>query len=336
MHLQDLIFTLQKFWADHGCVVEQPVDVEVGAGTFHPATFLRVLGPEPWNAAFAQFCRRPSDGRYGENPNRAGAYYQFQVGLKPSPLKVQDLYLDSLRAIGLDPAVHDIRFVEDDWESPTLGAWGLGWEVWCDGMEVTQYTYFQQAGGIDLRPVTCELTYGVERLAMYLQQVDNMYDLKWDKNVTYGQLRQPWEVEYSTFHFEELDPKFSFANFDNYEGECKRLLARTKDGAAAPLVLPAYEFCMKASHAFNSLDARGAISVTERARFIGRVRGMAKACAEVYVASRARLGFPLLPKHLQQKAVDAYRANEEAGVSAAATAAARAVAPFAEEIPHAS
>jgi glycyl-tRNA synthetase alpha chain len=203
-------------------------------------------------------------------------------------------------------------------------------------MEVTQYTYFQQAGGIDLRPVTCELTYGVERLAMYLQQVDNMYDLKWDKNVTYGQLRHPWEVEYSTFHFEELDPKFSFANFDNYEGECKRLLARVKDGVAAPLVLPAYEFCMKASHAFNTLDARGAISVTERARFIGRVRGMAKACAEVYVAARARLGFPLLPKHLQQQAVDAYRANEEAGVSAAATAAARAVAPHAEEIPHAS
>ncbi|HLL25902.1 MAG TPA: glycine--tRNA ligase subunit alpha, partial [Kofleriaceae bacterium] len=199
MYLQDLIFTLQKFWADHGCVVEQPVDTEVGAGTFHPATFLRVLGPEPWNAAFAQFCRRPSDGRYGENPNRAGGYYQFQVGLKPSPRHVQELYLDSLRALGLDPAAHDIRFVEDDWESPTLGAWGLGWEIWCDGMEVTQYTYFQQAGGIDLMPVTCELTYGVERLAMYLQNVDSMYDLQWDKNVTYGQLRQPWEVEYSTY-----------------------------------------------------------------------------------------------------------------------------------------
>jgi glycyl-tRNA synthetase alpha chain len=332
MYLQDLIFTLQKFWADHGCVVEQPVDVEVGAGTFHPATFLRVLGPEPWNAAFAQFCRRPSDGRYGENPNRAGAYYQFQVGLKPSPLHVQDLYLDSLRAIGLDPAAHDIRFVEDDWESPTLGAGGLGWEVWCDGMEVTQYTYFQQAGGIDLRPVTCELTYGVERLAMYLQQVDNMFDLKWDKTVTYGQLRHPWEVEYSTYHFEELEPAIAFRNFDTFEGECKRLLERK----AGPLVLPAYELCMKASHAFNSLDARGAISVTERQRFIGRVRGMAKACAEVYVASRARLGFPLLPKHLQAQAVEAYRANEEAGINASATAAARAVASHAEEIPHAS
>ncbi|HVK83478.1 MAG TPA: glycine--tRNA ligase subunit alpha [Kofleriaceae bacterium] len=335
MYLQDLIFTLQKFWADHGCVVEQPVDVEVGAGTFHPATFLRVLGPEPWNAAFAQFCRRPSDGRYGENPNRAGAYYQFQVGLKPSPLHVQDLYLDSLRAIGLDPAAHDIRFVEDDWESPTLGAWGLGWEVWCDGMEVTQFTYFQQAGGIDLMPVTAELTYGVERLAMYLQNVDNMYDLKWDKHVTYGQLRHPWEVEYSTYHFEELDAAIAFRNFDTFEGECKRLLAR----AAGPLVLPAYEHCMKASHAFNSLDARGAISVTERARFIGRVRGMAKACAETYVASRARLGFPLLPKHLQAQAVAAYNsaaASESGGVNAGALAAARSVAPHAEEIAHAS
>jgi glycyl-tRNA synthetase alpha chain len=328
MYLQDLIFTLQKFWADRGCVVEQPVDVEVGAGTFHPATFLRVLGPEPWNAAFAQFCRRPSDGRYGENPNRGGAYYQFQVGLKPSPQNVQELYLDSLRAIGLDPAVHDVRFVEDDWESPTLGAWGLGWEVWCDGMEVTQFTYFQQAGGIDLLPVTAELTYGVERIAMYLQNVDSMYDLQWDKNVTYGQLRKPWEHEYSTYHFEELRPEIAFASFDTYESECKRLLARP----AGPLVLPAYEFCMKASHAFNSLDARGAISVTERQRFIGRVRGMAKACAETYVASRANLGFPLLPKHLQQQAVDAYRAAAEAGVNAGALAAARAIAPHAEEM----
>ncbi len=332
MYLQDLIFTLQKFWADHGCVVEQPVEVEVGAGTFHPATFLRVLGPEPWNAAFAQFCRRPSDGRYGENPNRAGAYYQFQVGLKPSPLHVQDLYLDSLRTIGLSPASHDIRFVHDDWESPTLGAWGTGWEVWCDGMEVTQYTYFQQAGGIDLMPVTCELTYGIERLAMYLQNVDNMYDLQWDKTVTYGQLRKPWEFEYATYHFQELSPEIAFRNFDVFEGECKRLLAR----AAGPLVLPAYEFCMKASHAFNSLDARGAISVTERARFIGRVRGMAKACAEVYIQSRANLGFPLIPKHLQSKALDAYRAAEETGVNAAALAAARAVAAFEQEIPRAS
>ena len=297
MYLQDLIFTLQKFWADRGCVVEQPVDVEVGAGTFHPATFLRVLGPEPWNAAFAQFCRRPSDGRYGENPNRAGAYYQFQVGLKPSPLHVQDLYLDSLRAIGLDPAAHDIRFVEDDWESPTLGAWGLGWEVWCDGMEVTQFTYFQQAGGIDLMPVTAELTYGVERLAMYLQNVDSMYDLKWDKHVTYGQLRQPWEVEYSTYHFEELDPADRVRELRHLRGRVQAA-ARAR---AEPLVLPAYEFCMKASHAFNSLDARGAISVTERQRFIGRVRGDGEGLRRGVRRDRARgSGSRCCRQHLQR------------------------------------
>jgi glycyl-tRNA synthetase alpha chain len=327
MYLQDLIFELQKFWAARGCVVEQPVDVEVGAGTFHPATFLRVLGPEPWNAAFAQFCRRPSDGRYGENPNRLGAYFQFQVGLKPSPLHVQDLYLDSLRAIGLDPGTHDLRFVEDDWESPTLGAWGLGWEVWSDGMEVTQFTYFQQAGGIDLQPVTAELTYGVERLAMYLQDIDNIFDLQWNKDVTYGQIRHPWEVEYSAYHFEELDVDFAFRSFDHCEAECKRLLAR-------PLVLPAYEMCMKASHAFNTLDARGAISVTERQRFIGRVRGMARACAEEYVRSRARLGFPLLPPALRDVAKRAFDDAAEAGVNAGALAAARAIAPRAEEIAH--
>jgi glycyl-tRNA synthetase alpha chain len=327
MYLQDLIFKLQTFWAERGCVIEQPVDVEVGAGTFHPATFLRVLGPEPWNAAFAQFCRRPSDGRYGENPNRAGAYYQFQVGLKPSPQHVQELYVDSLRAIGLDPGVHDIRFVEDDWESPTLGAWGVGWEVWCDGMEVTQYTYFQQAGGIDLMPATCELTYGVERLAMYLQNVDNMFDLQWDRNVTYGQIRHPWEVEYSRYQFEELDAQLAFTLFDRYEGECKRLLGKG-------LVLPAYEYCMKSSHQFNSLDARGAISVTERQRFIGRVRVMAKACAEAYVGSRARLGFPLLPPHLRPVARAAYDAAAGDGVNAGALAAARAVAGNAEEIVH--
>src|SRR5215207_3881147 len=320
MYLQDLIFTLQKYWADRGCVIEQPVDVEVGAGTFHPATFLRVLGPEPWNAAFVQFSRRPADGRYGENPNRAGAYYQFQVGLKPSPPDIQDLYLASLQRIGLDPSDHDIRFVEDDWESPTLGAWGLGWEVWADGQEVTQFTYFQQAGGIDLRPVTGEITYGVERLAMYVQGVDNMYDLQWDKNVTYGQLRHPWEVEYSRYQFEELDATFHFSLFDTYEKECKRLLGRG-------FVLPAYELCMKGSHAFNCLDARGAISVTERQRFIGRVRAMAKACAEEYVRARARLGFPLLAKDQQQAAAAAFAAAEEAGVNAGALAAARAVAP---------
>ncbi len=321
MYLQDLIFTLQHYWADHGCVIEQPVDVEVGAGTFHPATFLRVLGPEPWNAAFAQFCRRPKDGRYGENPNRLGAYFQFQVGLKPSPPNVQDLYLDSLRRIGLDPAVHDLRFVEDDWESPTLGAWGLGWEVWADGMEVTQFTYFQQAGGIDLQPVTAELTYGVERIAMYLQNVDSIFDIKWDKHVTYGQIRHPWEVEYSHFHFEETDAAFYFELFERYEKECHRLLGRG-------LTLPAYEHCMKSSHAFNLLDARGAISVTERARFIGRVRAMARACAEAYVRSRAKLGFPLLTGDDRAKAAAAFAAAEEDGVNAAALAAARAVSPL--------
>ena len=346
MYLQDLIFTLQKFWAERGCVIEQPVDVEVGAGTFHPATFLRVLGPEPWNAAFAQFCRRPGDGRYGENPNRAGAYYQFQVGLKPSPLHVQDLYLDSLRAIGLDPAAHDIRFVEDDWASPTLGAWGLGWEVWCDGMEVTQFTYFQQAGGIDLLPVTAELTYGVERLAMYLQNVDNMFDVKWNKDTTYGQIRHPWEVEYATYQFEELTAENAFRLFEQYEKECYRLLQRTTPAgytgpAKGALVLPAYEFCMKSSHQFNSLDARGAISVTERAAYIQRVRNMAKACAVQYVRSRAALGFPLLPKHLgaqAQAAFDAEMAKDvEQPVRAtnpAALAAARVVAPHAEELPN--
>jgi glycyl-tRNA synthetase alpha chain len=321
MYLQDLIFTLQHYWADHGCVIEQPVDVEVGAGTFHPATFLRVLGPEPWNAAFAQFCRRPKDGRYGENPNRLGAYFQFQVGLKPSPPNVQDLYLDSLRRIGLDPAVHDLRFVEDDWESPTLGAWGLGWEVWADGMEVTQFTYFQQAGGIDLQPVTAELTYGVERIAMYLQNVDSIFDIQWDKHVTYGQIRHPWEVEYSHFHFEETDAAFYFELFERYEKECHRLLGRG-------LTLPAYEHCMKSSHAFNLLDARGAISVTERARFIGRVRAMARACAEAYVRSRAKLGFPLLTGDDRAKAAAAFAAAEEDGVNAAALAAARAVSPL--------
>ena len=328
MYLQDLIFTLGAFWAERGCVIEQPVDVEVGAGTFHPATFLRVLGPEPWNAAFVQFSRRPADGRYGDNPNRAGAYYQFQVGLKPSPLHVQDLYLDSLRAIGLDPSSHDIRFVEDDWESPTLGAWGLGWEVWCDGQEVTQFTYFQQAGGIDLLPVTAELTYGIERICMYLQDCGNMYDLKWDKHVTYGQLRKEWEREYSTYHFEALDPAVAFHQFDTYEAQCTRLLERG-------LVLPAYEQCMKSSHAFNSLDARGAISVTERQRFIGRVRAMARACAHAYVGARAKLGFPLLPKAIGAEAKQAYDAAVEAGVNAAALAAARAVVPHAGELPHA-
>src|SRR5262245_41551709 len=280
MYLQDLIFTLSKFWAERGCVIEQPVDVEVGAGTFHPATFLRVLGPEPWNVAFVQFSRRPADGRYGENPNRAGAYFQFQVGLKPSPLDVQDLYLDSLRAIGLDPASHDVRFVEDDWESPTLGAWGLGWEVWADGQEVTQFTYFQQAGGIDLMPVTAELTYGLERVTMYLQNVDNVYDLEWVDGVKYGQIHHWSEVQFSKFNFEHSNAELNVLLFDKFEKECHALLA-------AGLVLPAYDYCMKCSHTFNLLDARGAIGVTERQRFIGRVRALAKGCAEGYVRARA-------------------------------------------------
>src|SRR5512140_1203034 len=264
MYLQDLIFTLGRFWAEHGCVIEQPVDVEVGAGTFHPATFLRVLGPEPWNAAFAQFCRRPSDGRYGDNPNRAGAYYQYQVGLKPSPLHVQELYLDSLRAIGLDPTVHDIRFVEDDWESPTLGAWGLGWEVWCDGMEVAQFTYFQQVGGIECAPVSVELTYGLERLAMYVQGVENVYDLDWDgRGTIYGDVFLRNEREGSAYNFEYANTERLFRHFADAEAECKALLDLPK-----PLVLPAYEQCIKASHRFNLLDARGVIGVTERAAYI--------------------------------------------------------------------
>jgi len=287
MYLQDLIFTLSKFWAERGCVVEQPVDVEVGAGTFHPATFLRVLGPEPWNAAFVQFSRRPADGRYGENPNRAGAYYQFQVGLKPSPLNVQDLYLDSLRAIGLDPSSHDVRFVEDDWESPTLGAWGLGWEVWCDGMEVTQFTYFQQVGGIDCRPATGEITYGLERLAMYLQGKESIFDLVWTPGVSYGDVYHQNEVEQSRYNFELSNAEMLFRHFGEYEGEARRLIE-------AQCVLPAYEMVLKCSHAFNLLDARGAISVTERQAYILRVRTLARGVAQAYLASREALGFPML------------------------------------------
>src|SRR5262249_51769588 len=243
---QDVILTLQRFWAERGCVLQQPYDMEVGAGTFHPPTFLRVLGPEPWKAAFVQLSRRPTDGRYGENPNRLGAYYQFQVGLKPAPVDVQELYLDSLRALGLDPHVHDIRFVEDDWESPTLGAWGLGWEVWADGQEVTQFTYFQQAGGIDLKPVTAELTYGLERVSMYIQNVDNVYDLEWVAGVKYGQIHKQSEVEFSKFNFEHSNAELNFMLFDRFEKECHALLR-------AGLVLPAYDYCMKCSHTFNLL-----------------------------------------------------------------------------------
>jgi glycyl-tRNA synthetase alpha chain len=261
----------------------------VGAGTFHQATFLRCLGPEPWNVAYVQPSRRPKDGRYGENPNRLQHYYQFQVIMKPSPMDIQDLYLDSLRAIGIDPLEHDIRFVEDDWESPTLGAWGLGWEVWLDGMEITQFTYFQQAGGIDLKPVCAEITYGIERIAMYLQQKNSVYDLEWAAGVTYGDVFHQNEVDYSTYNFETSNTAMLFSLFNMYEQEFK-------DTIAKGLVMPAYDYCLKCSHVFNLLDARGAISVTERTGYIARVRNLARAAAEAYLAQREALGFPLIKK----------------------------------------
>jgi glycyl-tRNA synthetase alpha chain len=268
---QDLILTLQNFWASRGCLILQPYDNEMGAGTFHPATTLRALGPRPWNAAFVQPSRRPSDGRYGENPNRLQHYYQYQVILKPAPADVQDIYLDSLRAIGLDPKLHDIRFVEDDWESPTLGAAGLGWEVWCDGMEVTQFTYFQQVGGIECDPVCAELTYGLERLAMYVQDVEFVYDLAFNKQFRYGEVFHQNEQEFSAYNFERSDTEILFQHFKDAEKQCRELLADK------PLPLPAYDQCIKASHAFNLLQARGVISVTERAAYIGRVRALAQA-----------------------------------------------------------
>ena len=288
---QDLIFSLQSYWAAQGCVVVQPLDMEVGAGTFHPATFLRALGPEPWRAAYVQPSRRPTDGRYGDNPNRLQHYYQFQVLLKPSPEDIQDLYLGSLEALGIDPLVHDIRFVEDDWESPTLGAWGLGWEVWLNGMEITQFTYFQQAGGMDCRPVSGEITYGLERLAMYLQNAQSVYDLVWSEfdghTVTYGDVFHQNEVEQSTYNFEHADVDALLRRFQECEQECQRLVA-------AGLALPAYEQVLKASHTFNLLDARKAVSVTERQGYILRVRQLARAAAQAYYESRERLGFPLL------------------------------------------
>ena len=294
---QGLILTLQNFWASHGCVVMQPLDMEVGAGTFHPATFLRAIGPENWNAAYVQPSRRPTDGRYGENPNRLQHYYQFQVVMKPNPANFQDLYLDSLRALGIDPLVHDIRFVEDNWESPTLGAWGLGWEVWMNGMEVTQFTYFQQAGGLECYPVTGEITYGLERLAMYIQEVDSVYDLVWTRgpqgDVTYGDVYHQNEVEQSTYNFEHADTKVLFEQFDYFERESKRLVE-------LGLPLPAYEFTLKASHAFNLLDARHAISVTERQRFILRVRTLARAVAKAYYDARKKLGFPLADEEIRE------------------------------------
>ncbi len=290
---QGLVAALQDYWARQGCAILQPYDMEMGAGTFHPATFLRAIGPEPWNAAYVQPSRRPTDGRYGENPNRLQHYYQFQVILKPSPPEIQELYLGSLRALGFDPLIHDIRFVEDNWESPTLGAWGLGWEVWLNGMEVTQFTYFQQVGGLDCRPVSGEITYGLERIAMYVQGVESVYDLVWSRTphgtLTYGDLFHQNEVEQSAYNFEHADVETLFQQFDASERECLRLVERA-------LPIPAYEQVLKASHSFNLLDARHAISVTERARYIGRVRNLARAVAECYLARREAMGFPLLQK----------------------------------------
>jgi glycyl-tRNA synthetase alpha chain len=287
MTFQELILTLQAYWGRYGCVIQQPYDVEVGAGTSNPATFFRVLGPEPWKVAYVEPSRRPADGRYGENPNRLQHYYQFQVILKPSPDDIQEIYLKSLAGLGVDPAKHDIRFVEDDWESPTLGAWGLGWEVWLDGLEITQFTYFQQAGGIELKPVSGELTYGLERIAMFLQGVDSVYDLQWTGDVTYGDIHHRSEVEWSVHNFEEADVALQAKLFDAYERESLRLIEKG-------LILPAYDYCLKCSHTFNILDARGVIGVTERTSYIGRVRALARRAAEGYLKQREELGYPLL------------------------------------------
>tara|TARA_R110001606_G_scaffold261206_11_gene409444 strand:- start:71061 stop:72077 length:1017 start_codon:yes stop_codon:yes gene_type:complete len=305
---QGLILALQQYWAEQGCVVVQPLDLEVGAGTFHPSTFLRAIGPENWNSAYVQPSRRPTDGRYGENPNRLQHYYQFQVVLKPSPDNIQELYLNSLRRLGFDPLTHDIRFVEDNWESPTLGAWGLGWEIWLNGMEVTQFTYFQQVGGIDCYPVTGEITYGLERLAMYLQGVDSVYDLVWSDGpfgkVTYGDVFLQNEIEMSTFNFEHANVDALFEQFDLFERESGKLIE-------AGLALPAYEYVLKASHTFNLLDARKAISVTERQRFILRVRTLARAVAQAYFNTRRRMGFPMADAALREEVETELRKQDE-------------------------
>ena len=295
MNFQDVILNLQKFWGDRGCVLVQPYDMEVGAGTFHPATLLKALGPEPWKTAYVQPSRRPTDGRYGENPNRLQHYYQFQVIIKPSPPDIQQLYLESLKVLGVDPLEHDIRFVEDDWESPTLGAAGLGWEIWLDGMEVTQFTYFQKTGSMELSPISVELTYGLERISMYLQGVDNVFDLKWNDEITYRDVFYQQEVEQSKYNFEIADIDMLFDNFSKYEAEAHKILKHE-------IVLPAYECCLKCSHIFNMLDARGAISVTERTGYIKRIRDIARACSRIYVEQREELGFPLLKdKALREK-----------------------------------
>ncbi len=293
LSFQDLILTLHDYWGKQGCAILQPYDMEMGAGTFHTATTLRALGPDPWNAAFVQPSRRPTDGRYGENPNRLQHYYQYQVVLKPAPENILDLYLGSLEALGLDLKQNDIRFVEDDWENPTLGAWGLGWEVWLNGMEVTQFTYFQQVGGIDCKPILGEITYGLERLAMYLQKVENVYDLVWTEGVSYGDVYHQNEVEQSTYNFEYSNADLLFQQFTNYESEAKRLME-------IPLALPAYEMVLKAAHTFNLLDARGAISVTERAAYIGRIRNLSRSVAQAYFESREKLGFPMCQPLIQQ------------------------------------
>ncbi|MFZ5596842.1 MAG: glycine--tRNA ligase subunit alpha [Bacillota bacterium] len=287
MNFQDLIMSLNSFWAGQKCIIQQPYDVEKGAGTMNPATFLRALGPEPWRVAYVEPSRRPTDGRYGENPNRLQHYFQYQVILKPSPDDVLEVYLESLKAIGIDPDMHDIRFVEDNWESPTLGAWGLGWEVWLDGMEVTQFTYFQQCGGLDCRPVSAEITYGLERLAMFIQEKDSVYDIQWVDGISYGDVYHQGEVDHSRYNFEEADTEMLFSMFDMFEREALRVNEKG-------LVLPAYDYVLKCSHTFNLLDARGAISVTERTGFIHRVRNLARSCAEQYVKQRESLGYPLL------------------------------------------
>ena len=287
MNFQDVILTLQNFWARKGCIIEQPYDLEVGAGTFHPATLLKALGPEPWKVAYVQPSRRPTDGRYGENPYRLQHYYQFQVILKPSPIDVQTQYLQSLKRLGVDALEHDIRFIEDDWESPTLGAAGLGWEVWLDGMEISQFTYFQITGSIEVHPVSVEITYGLERICMYLQGVDSVFDLKWNDQLNYGDIHHRQEVEQSTYNFETADVEMLFDFFRKFEGESRRIIG---DG----LVVPAYEYCLKCSHVFNLLDARGAISVTERTGYIARIRQLARLCAEAYIKQREAMGHPLM------------------------------------------
>ena len=292
MYFQDIILSLQKFWARKGCALLQPYDIEVGAGTFHPATLLRALGTEPWNVAYVQPSRRPTDGRYGGNPNRLQHYYQFQVVLKPSPVDVQRQYLQSLKVLGIKPLDHDIRFVEDDWESPTLGASGLGWEVWLDGMEITQFTYFQIAGSIELHPVLVEITYGVERIAMYLQETESVFDLKWNKSIKYKDVHHQQEVEQSFYNFDYADIDMLLELFNKYEAEAMRIIKKS-------LVLPAYEYCLKCSHTFNLLDARGAISVTERTGYIARIRNIARVCAKEYLEQRKSLGFPLLKENKQ-------------------------------------